>query len=1054
MNDRIKREASEALKAGYDGVLGLINRGGQIRPYLFRTEEELEYLITDSKFNLSKSYQLMFRKRIESVISWSSLVKILRVMLKKNPDLKLAVVVRGCDARALNELEKLGEITTENLRYIGIICSPEQAAECNCDKPFYDTSKCTGCWKCLEACPQNAIERVNVCPILAQSEYNEEMDYRKAIYIPYAQAVPLKASRDASNCLKLRNVMDCKGCKNVCQAEAILDEDEEKIEEIEVGSVVLSSGFSPYNPENLDIFGYGRLPNVVTSMQFERILSPSGPYGGHLVRPSDQAEAKKIAWLQCVGSRDINRCANSYCSSVCCMYAIKEAVIAKEHAGSDLDCAIFFMDMRTHGKDFEKYYNDARENQGVRFLRSRVHSIVQAKGSDELELSFVDEQGEMHTELFDMAVLSVGLEIPPEMVDLSKTLQLELTDGNFCKTSTFQPVATSRDGIYVAGALQGPKDIPQSVVDASAAAGSVGEDLSSVRFSQTKAQEPVPEVDVRGEQPKIGVFVCNCGSNIAGVVDVPAVRDYAASLPFVEYVTDNLYTCSQDTQENMTEIIKEKNLNRVVVAACTPKTHEPLFQETLMNAGLNKYLFEMVNIRNQDSWVHRFNPDLATEKAKELVRMGVMKSALKEPLQESELDVTQSALVVGGGISGMTSALSLARQGYETHLIERDAHLGGQARYLYKTWKGEDIQERLANLIQQVENTKNLHCHLNTHLVDSEGFVGNFKTVLSNGKKEETIEHGVVILATGGAEHQPKEYRFGKDSRIKTHLQLDKMFINNDPALQKIGSAIFIQCVGSREPERPYCSKVCCTHSIESAMEIKRQNPKANVYILYRDIRTYGEREDLYKQARKAGVIFIRFDLENKPEVIKKKKNLYVRVRDHVTGYPLEIKTDLLTLATAIIPYKDEKLAQFFKVPLNEDGFFVERHAKLGPSEFAMDGVYLCGLAHYPKPIDESVAQGQAAAAKAVSLLAQQKIFSSGEISVVNPAYCSGCGVCVSICPYSAPTMLEEGPNAGKAEINPALCKGCGLCMAACRSGAISLKGSNTRQIYSMIEAI
>ncbi|BBO78679.1 4Fe-4S ferredoxin [Desulfosarcina widdelii] len=863
---------------------------------------------------------------------------------------------------------------------------------------------------------------------------------------------------EAQRCLNCGYCCECYQCVEACGAGAVTLEthqEQRELLDLNVGSVILAPGFTPYDPSKLDFYGYGKHPNVITSMQFERLLSASGPTEGHVARPSDHKEPQKIAWFQCVGSRDQNRCDNAYCSSVCCMYAIKEAVIAKEHAGDALDCAVFFMDMRTYGKDFERYYEGAKA-QGIRFLRSKVHTVAPLPDSDDLSIRYVTESGEMETETFDMIVLSVGLETSPEVVTMAQSLGVGLTPSNFCETTTFAPVTTSRSGVYVCGAFQGPKDIPQAVVDASASAAAAGELLCSARNTQTRTAEVVPEINVAGDRPRVGVFVCNCGINIAGVVDVPAVRDYAGTLPYVEYVTDNMYTCSQDTQDIMTEIIKEKNLNRVVVAACTPKTHEPLFQETLINAGLNKYLFEMVNIRNQDSWVHKNNPDIATQKAKDLVRMSVQKVVLKQPLAENELTVGQATLVIGGGIAGMTAALSLARQGYETHLVERSDRLGGQANNLYRTWKGEDIQKHLAELVGQVNAEKSLTVHLNTELAEVEGFVGNFKTVLKTDGTEAPIEHGVAVVATGASELTPNEYLYGQDPRVVTSLELDRKMLAEDPMLDSVDTAVFIQCVGSREPERPYCSRVCCTHSIESALAIKERNPDSSVYILYRDIRTYGEREILYKKAREAGVIFIRYDLENKPQVVQDGERLAVRVTDHVLGLPMEITTDLVTLAAAIVPYADEQLSQFFKIPLNDDGFFVEKHAKLGPSEFATDGVFLCGLAHYPKSIDEAISQGKAAAARAVTLLAQENIFTSGEVASVDPQMCSSCGVCVSICPYSAPSFIPEDARmfAGRATINAALCKGCGLCVASCRSGAIHLNGFDNNQIFAMLDAI
>jgi heterodisulfide reductase subunit A len=735
------------------------------------------------------------------------------------------------------------------------------------------------------------------------------------------------------------------------------------------------------------------------------------------------------------------------------MYAIKEAIIAKEHSADPLDCAIFFMDMRTHGKDFERAYNDARDRHGVRFIRSRVHTIDPVGGNDDLSVRYVMEDGSPVTETFDMIILSVGLETPPDLADLARKLGVDLTAGNFCRTDSFAPVCTSRPGIFVCGAFQGPRDIPQSVVDASAAAAAAGELLSPARFTLTQNKPEVPQINVAGERPRIGVFVCHCGINIGGIVDVPAVRDYAATLPHVAHVADNLYSCSQDTQDMMTAIIKEKRLNRVVVAACTPKTHEPLFQETLTNAGLNRYLIEFVNIRNHDSWVHRNNPDLATGKANDLVRMAIAKVALMMPLEEAELTIDPSAMVIGGGLSGMAAALSLAGQGYDTHLVERSDRLGGQALNLYRSADGQTVADRVKEMVKTVARHPRVKVHYNTTLSSVEGFVGNFDTTLSSGGASVDVAHGVAVIATGAAPLSPDEYGYGSSDKILTSLELDRRLIQEDSALEKLSTAVFIQCVGSREPERPYCSRVCCTHSIDNALLLKERHPEMAVYILYRDIRTYGEREYLYEEAREKGIIFVRFDADDKPRVQVNGHSVRVSVKDHILQRPIQIKADLLTLATAIVAPKDRSLAQFFKVPLNEDGFFVEKHVKLGPSEFASDGVFLCGLAHYPKPIDEAIAQGKAAASRAATLLAQKQIRTSGQVARTQLISCSACGVCVSICPYAAAHFIAaDAPYfPGKAQVNAVLCKGCGLCVASCRSNAIQLMGFDDEQIMAQI---
>jgi len=909
---------------------------------------------------------------------------------------------------------------------------------------YIDENKCIACGACAEKCPKKVSDA-----------YNMGLAKRKAAYVEYAQAVPLKYAIDEANCIWLQKGK-CGACKKLCPTGAVDFDQKPTTETLNVGSVILAPGFSPFDPARFDNYQYARFPNVVTSMEYERILSASGPTQGHVVRQSkDKQEPKRIAWFQCVGSRDLNKCDNAYCSSVCCMYAIKEAVITKEHMGEDVECTIFFMDMRTHGKDFERYYDAARDKHGIRFVRSRVHTI-NPTGEDDLEVRYANENGEAVEEVFDMIVLSVGLETSQQVVSLAQKLDIELTAGRFCATDAFSPVATSRPGIFACGAFQGPKDIPQAVVDASAAAAAAGEVLTPARNTLIKVEEAVPETNIVGERPRIGVFVCRCGINIAGVVDVPAVAEYAATLPYVEYASDNLYSCSQDNQDGMTQVIQEKKLNRVVVAACTPKTHEPLFQETLINAGLNKYLFEMANIRNHNSWVHKNNPDLATEKAKDLVRSAVSKVALAAPLKEAELQVNQTAMVVGGGIAGMAAAQSLACQGYQTHIVECESQLGGQARNISQTADGVPVKGKLEAMVQDLEKDDNIILHLNCRLKDVEGFVGNFTSTLTSDGAEQTLEHGVAIIATGGQASKPQEYAYGSDARIMTSLELDRKLMDCDPAVEQAQTAVFIQCVGSREPERPYCSRVCCTHSVDTALQLKKRNPDMNVYILYRDIRTYGERELLYKEARETGVIFIRYSLEDKPQVTVAQGKVSVQVTDHVLGRPLNIETDVLTLATAVIPNRDDKLANFFKVPVNDDGFFVERHAKLGPSEFATDGVYLCGLAHYPKPIDESIAQGKAAASRAITLLAREKIFTSGNVASVDPMACSSCGVCVSVCPYSAPSFIdaEARMHAGKAQINPVLCKGCGLCVASCRSGAIHLKGFDNDQIFAQIFAI
>jgi heterodisulfide reductase subunit A-like polyferredoxin len=857
-----------------------------------------------------------------------------------------------------------------------------------------------------------------------------------------------QVAAEGERCLNCGVCCECFQCVEACKAMAPVHDQQANELILNVGSVILAPGFDAYDPTKFDTYSYSGHPNVVTAMEFERVLSASGPYQGHLHRPSDGVEPKKIAWLQCVGSRNINHCDNGYCSAVCCMYAIKEAVIAKEHSRDPLDTAIFYMDMRTYGKDFEKYYERAKNEHGVRFIRSRVHTVDPIEDG-KLRIEYVTEDGQAQEEHFDMVVLSVGLQTSKEAIETAGRMGIDLTNYNFNDTSSFYPVGTSRPGIFACGSFVGPKDIPQAVMEASAAACASSLDLTESRGTLTKEVVYPVEKDVSDQQPRIGVFVCNCGINIGGVVNVPEVTEYASRLPYVAYVDQNLFTCSQDTQAKIKAAIDENNLNRVVVASCSPRTHEPLFQETIREAGLNKYLFEMANIRDQNSWVHQQQPEKATAKAKDLVRMAVAKAALIEPLHQVDLDLSKNALVVGGGVAGLNSALNLAQAGYPVHLVEKTDALGGNANLLLNSWKGEPVAPYVQELIAKVKGHKNITLHMNSQVVHAKGFVGNFvSTIKDDVGKEIHVEHGVVVLATGGRESKPDEYLYNQHPGVITALQLDGALMANPYFPKSLGAVAFIQCVGSREPERPYCSRLCCTHSVESAIKIKEKNPEVQIYILYRDIRTYGVREDLYKKAREMGVLFIRYKVDDKPQVAANSEKLTITVTDHVLGRPVIFDVDRLVLASAILPNEVAKLAEVFKTPLNAEGFFLEAHMKLRPVDFASDGLYLAGLAHFPKPIDEAIAQANAAAGRALTVLAKDKIRVGGVVAVVDPNKCAVCLTCVRTCPYGVPKIKN-----GAAFIEVASCYGCGACVAECPGKAIRLQHFTDDQILAKEKA-
>ena len=861
------------------------------------------------------------------------------------------------------------------------------------------------------------------------------------------------AVSEAKRCLSCSICSECLQCVEACEADAIDHKMQEKILELNVGSIILAPGYDKFEAKIKSEYGYGRYKNVLTSIEFERILSASGPFEGKVVRPFDEKEPRKIAWIQCVGSRD-KTCGGNYCSSVCCTYAIKEAVIAKEHLSS-VEPTIFYMDMRTYGKGFDAYYERAKDEYGVRFVRCRVAEVQEDHGTNNLHIRYETEDGKLKEEEFDMVVLSVGFKPVEGVKELAEKLGIKLNDYGFCETSELSPVDTTQPGIYACGAFSGPKDIPETVMQASGAAAKASSLISSERNTLVEKKEYPPEIHVEGQEPRIGVFICHCGINIGAYVDVPSVVEYAKSLPNVAYAEDNLYTCSQDTQKKIVETIKEQQLNRVIVASCTPRTHEPLFQETIREAGLNPHLFEMANIRDQCSWVHMKEPESATEKAKDLVRMAVAKARLIEPLPTISLDVIQKGLVIGGGLAGMISALAIAEQGYEVYLIEKENVLGGNLRNIHYTLENEDIQSYLESIIKKVENNPYIKIYRGAQIEKIGGYVGNYKTALKNDSVKLELQHGIIVVATGAQESIPKEYLYGEDERIITQLGLEKQIAEDKNFDKK--TIVMIQCVGSRNDEHLYCSRVCCSDAIKNALKLKEKNTDAEVFILYRDMRTYGFREFFYEKAREKGIIFIRYDIEEKPQVKKGEKGLEVVVREHILDEELLIHADLVVLSPAIVPRPENiELAKQLKVPLNEDDFFLEAHVKLRPVDFATEGIFLAGMAHSPKSIDESISQAYAAASRACTIISKKEYITEATIAAVNEDLCSGCRMCEILCEYNAIEIIDNPnyPERKIAKVNEALCKGCGLCSGACPSGAMEQKGFKSRQIMAMIDAI
>ncbi len=870
-----------------------------------------------------------------------------------------------------------------------------------------------------------------------------------------------EARAEASRCLSCSGCCECELCLKACEAGVIHHGmAPETTQTLEVGAVVLSPGFDLFDAREKPELGFGRYPNVVSSLQLERLLSASGPNQGQVLRPSDGKHPRSIAFIQCVGSREV---AHDYCSSICCMAATKEAMVAKEHQ-PDLECTIFYIDVRAFGKGFEAYWQRAKDA-GVRYVRCRPSGVAEVPGTGNLAVSYHDDGGAFVTREFDLVVLSSGMVPPRSAKSLAHALDFELDRHGFARTGGFHPVETSRPGVYACGPFLGPKDIPETVVQASAAACKAMNLLAGARHTLTTRREYPPEKDVSGQEPRIGVFVCHCGKNIGGIADVPAVRDYAATLPNVVYAGDNLYTCSADTQVLIKQKIREHDLNRVVVASCTPRTHESLFRGTCREAGLNPYLFEMANIRDQNTWVHMREPDKATQKAKDLVRMAVAKARLLEPLQNRFVSIEHDALVIGGGMTGMTAALELADQGFVTHLVERSAELGGNMRRIHTVLdRTLDPQQELAAVVARVRGHPNVRLYLSSTLVSVEGSIGNFRTTARTPDGERTFRHGAVIVATGATAHVPDEYLYGKDPAVLTQLELEEAMARPAPTsgqgglrVDELKSVVMIQCVGSREPERPYCSRICCQTAIKNALRLKERRPDAQVYVLYRDVRAYGFAEEHYRRARDLGVAFIKYEGEAKPTVAREDGRLVVRVEERVLGRTLALPADALVLSTGIVPEPSgAELAKLLKVPLTQDRYFLEAHMKLRPVDFATDGVFLAGLAHSPGTVRETVAQACAAASRAATILAKDQVELDAVVSQVVDENCDGCAYCVDPCPYHALELIEYmrgGEIKKTVDRDIAVCKGCGVCQATCPKGGIVVNNFKLPQLVAMVHA-
>jgi len=901
---------------------------------------------------------------------------------------------------------------------------------------FIDLNKCTACGDCLKAFPECV-------------RFTPGLDHRAPTCMRYPQATPGAFSIDMDKCTDVDQLVQ------VCQDGAILTQDEERIREVEVGAIILATGAELFTGAALANYGYGSCPNVVTGMEYERILSASGPTQGELIRPSDEKRPKKIAWVQCAGSRNIGPGDMPYCSNVCCMYALKEAIVTKERFHDDIEASVFYMDMRTFGKDYELYYQRARDDFGVRFVRCRPHTVDFHPEENNLSISYVtDGESSVETETFDMVVLSTGFCISADGIELAENLGIDLNEHHFARTEAFNPVATSRPGIYACGLFESPKDIPETMVQSSAAACMASRDLESIKADALPQAELPPERDVSHEEPRIGVFICDCGENIGGIVDVSEIAEYSGSLPQVVLSESVGHGCSRDSLEQIKKAIAEQNLNRVVIGGCSPRTHETLFQDTIRQAGLNKYLVEMANLREQDTWVHKNYPHMATAKSKDLIRMAVGSAALAHPLTDHVLPMNKDILVVGGGVTGMNAALSLADQGFRIFLVERSKELGGVAKDIHRTLEGEDVQAYMDDLIDRTLNHDRIQVLTQAIIVDHTGMLGMFKTGLQLGPRMayRQITHGATILATGALPNRPGEYLLDEHQAVVTQLELDAILENQKEKASIWQDVVMIQCVGSRSPENPNCSRVCCQSAVKNALRILDLHPEARIYILYRDMRTYGFQEDYYRMARERGITFVKYEAEDKPLVKEAGDQVSVTFHEPILDRKVEITADCLALSTGLVADDEatEDLGMIFKLPRTSDGYFLEDHIKLRPVDLPVPGFLVAGTAHAPKTIRESIGQAQAAAGRALTLFAKDTINLGAAVARVDDKKCAACLICVRACPFDIPFINADGYS----EIDPAKCHGCGVCAAECPAKAIQLMQFEDDQIMAKVDGL
>jgi heterodisulfide reductase subunit A len=823
--------------------------------------------------------------------------------------------------------------------------------------------------------------------------------------------------------------------------------------EIEVGAVVLAAGFGSFDPSSAtDIYGYAQFPNVVTSIELERLLSGTGPTQGKLLRPSDGAEIKKIAWLQCIGSRNLTLDAD-YCSSACCMFSLKEAVLAKERSGGALDAAIFYMDMRTFGKDFQRYRERAEDIHGVRLVRSRVHTVESEGPNGAVRLQYTDISGVPKAELFDLVVLATGQRPPDGAEILAEATGIERNAWGYCRLKDFSLSGTARDGVFLSGSFSGLMDISESLIQAGSASFGASSLVQSKGGGLAEVQkEQETYRNVSRQLPRIAVALCTCGGTLRKVTNASGPAEMVAKEADVVQAIEIERLCTREGWTELQAKFSEKKPNRVLIGACLPYVYTRKLKELGEAVGLNPLLMDVVDIRSSFFVEEGIKKSQVQNKILTAVRMGLAKLRGVDPVERPARDIVQRALVVGGGIAGMTAALGIADHGFEVDLIEQGPELGGNLRSIHRTLTGNDPRDLLDTTVARVEKQAHIRVHKNARVIHSQGRLGHFITTIEKKGGEGTaIEHGVTILASGAAEAATESYSYGQCDAVLTQHELEERLHAGAVKPSDLKSVVMVQCVDSREKgAKNYCSRICCSTALKNALYLKEQNPDTDVYILYRDMMTYGFLESYYTKARRTGVVFVQYDTGDKPKVSIENGRPAISALDPILGRELVLKPDLLVLSTGIDPRGNRQIARIFGVETNEDGFLLEAEPKWRPVDSLKDGIFLCGLAHSPRSVAESIATAEAAAQRALGVLNRESVAACSLVADVRHSLCSLCERCIAACPYGARFYDEDEE---KVLVDEIVCQGCGTCAATCPNSASVLRGYRDRQVLSILDA-